>query len=70
MDVAGGAEIQDAQVTEQLDHLNRVGAGGRGVYVCREIGLAAWVDAQHVGGPQGTLQSPALGAKQTPYEQS
>jgi hypothetical protein len=70
VDAAGGAETQDAQVTEQLDHLNRVGAGGRGVYVCREIGLAAWADVRHAGGPQGTQQSPALGAKQTPYEQS
>src|SRR5258707_5907899 len=36
----GGAPEQDAYVAERLDHLGIV-AG-----VCREIGLAAWLDAQ------------------------
>ena len=38
----GGVPEQDAYVTERLDHLGIV-AG-----VCREIGLAEWLDAQDV----------------------
>jgi hypothetical protein len=58
------AGAQDAEVTERLDQLGSVAD------VCREIGLAAWLDARKVGYTHATPKPTAAGEKQTPYDQS